>query len=130
MPTTVEIDARIEELERQKAQLKEQRRAAAAREREQARKWKSATFATVGEIVQKAIGTDWTGIDLSGLASFLNDNREALSVYATASERTPQEAKEALDAFRKAEREAKRQEAEPVENVERDGQQEQQGDMW
>lgn len=130
MPTTVEIDARIEELERQKAQLKEQRRAAAAREREQARKWKSATFATVGEIVQKAIGTDWTGIDLSGLATFLNDNREALSVYATASERTPQEAKEALDAFRKAERGAKRQEAEPVENVERDGQQEQQGDMW
>lgn len=130
MPTTVEIDARIEELERQKAQLKEQRRAAAAREREQARKWKSATFATVGEIVQKAIGTDWTGIDLSGLASFLNDNREALSVYATASERTPQEAKEALDAFRKAEREAKRQEAEPVENAERDCQQEQQGDMW
>lgn len=64
MPTVSEIDGKLDELKRQAAALKEQRKVAAAKEREQARKWKAATLAAIGETVLKTLGADWTAIDL------------------------------------------------------------------
>lgn len=56
MATVSEIDWKLDELKRQAAALKEQRKVAAAKEREQARKWKAATLAAIGEIVLKTLG--------------------------------------------------------------------------
>ena len=68
MPTVSEIDGKLDELKRQAAALKEQRKVAAAKEREQARKWKAATLAAIGETVLKTLGADWTAIDLEAEA--------------------------------------------------------------
>lgn len=65
MPTVSEIDGKLDELKRQAAALKEQRKVAAAKEREQARKWKAATLAAIGETVLKTLGADWTAIDMA-----------------------------------------------------------------
>ena len=65
MPTVSEIDGKLDELKRQAAALKEQRKVAAAKEREQARKWKAATLAAIGETVLKTLGADWTAFKRS-----------------------------------------------------------------
>lgn len=102
MPTVSEIDGKLDELKRQAAALKEQRKVAAAKEREQARKWKAATLATIGETVLKTLGADWTDIDLEGLQGWLADNAEDIRLMAVTDPRTPVEAKEALDAFKRS----------------------------
>ena len=104
MPTVSEIDGKLDELKRQAAALKEQRKVAAAKEREQARKWKAATLATIGETVLKTLGADWTDIDLEGLQGWLADNAEDIRLMAVTDPRTPVEAKEALDAFKRSSR--------------------------
>lgn len=82
MATVSEIDGKLDELKRQAAALKEQRKVAAAKEREQARKWKAATLAAIGEIVLKTLGADWTDIDLEGLQGWLADNAEDIRLMA------------------------------------------------
>ena len=79
MATVSEIDGKLDELKRQAAALKEQRKIAAAKEREQARKWKAATLAAIGETVLKTLGADWTAIDLEGLQGWFADNAEDLA---------------------------------------------------
>ena len=96
MPTVSEIDGKLDELKRQAAALKEQRKVAAAKEREQARKWKAATLAAIGETVLKTLGADWTAIDLEGLQGWLADNAEDIRLMAVTDTRTPMEAKEVL----------------------------------
>ena len=76
MATVSEIDGKLDELKRQAAALKEQRKIAAAKEREQARKWKAATLAAIGETVLKTLGADWTAIDLEGLQGWLAESAE------------------------------------------------------
>lgn len=102
MATVSEIDGKLDELKRQTAALKEQRKIAAAKEREQARKWKAATLSAIGESVLKAIGADWTAIDLDGLQGWLTENAEDIRLMALTDPRTPVEAKEALDAFKRS----------------------------
>ena len=102
MATVSEIDDKLDELKRQAAALKEQRKVAAAKEREQARKWKTATLAAIGESVLKTIGADWTAIDLDGLQGWLTENVEGIRLMALTDPRTPMEAKEALDAFKRS----------------------------
>lgn len=102
MATVSEIDGKLDELKRQAAALKEQRKIAAAKEREQARKWKSATLAAIGETVLKTIGADWTDIDLHGLREWLDGNAGDIRLIAVTETRTPVEAKEALDAFKRS----------------------------
>ena len=92
MPTVSEIDGKLDELKRQAAALKEQRKVAAAKEREQARKWKAATLAAIGETVLKTLGADWTAIDLEGLQGWLAESAEDIRLMA----------KEALDAFKRS----------------------------
>lgn len=102
MATVSEIDGKLDELKRQAAALKEQRKVAAAKEREQARKWKAATLAAIGEIVLKTLGADWTDIDLEGLQGWLAESAEDIRLIAVTDPRTPVEAKEALDAFKRS----------------------------
>lgn len=102
MATVSEIDGKLDELKRQAAALKEQRKIAAAKEREQARKWKAATLAAIGETVIMTLGADWTAIDLEGLQGWLTENAEDIRLMAVTDTRTPLEAKEALDAFKRS----------------------------
>lgn len=108
MPTVSEIDGKLDELKRQAAALKEQRKVAAAKEREQARKWKAATLAAIGETVLKTLGADWTAIDLEGLQGWL---------MAVTDTRTPVEAKEALDAFKRSSKPKRTEKPDAVEDV-------------
>lgn len=118
MATVSEIDDKLDELKRQAAALKEQRKVAAAKEREQARKWKTATLAAIGESVLKTIGADWTAIDLDGLQGWLTENVEGIRLMALTDPRTPMEAKEALDAFKRAAKTAKAREPEGEQSAE------------
>lgn len=102
MPTVSEIDGKLDELKRQAAALKEQRKIAAAKEREQARKWKAATLAAIGETVLKTLGADWTDIDLNELQPWLTWSGGPTRPKVVTDPRTPVEAKEALDAFKRS----------------------------
>lgn len=102
MPTVSEIDGKLDELKRQAAALKEQRKVAAAKEREQARKWKAATLAAIGETVLKTLGADWTDIDLNELQPWLTWSGGPMRPKVVTDPRTPVEAKEALDAFKRS----------------------------
>lgn len=117
MATVSEIDTKLDELKRQAAALKEQRRIAAAKEREQARKWKTATLTAIGESVLKASGADWTSIDIEGLQGWLAGSADDIRQLAVTEPRTPAEAKEALDAFRKSMR-TKRAKVTPTQETE------------
>ena len=113
MATVSEIDGKLDELKRQAAALKGQRRIAAAKEREQAKKYKAATLTAIGGAVLKALGADWTDIDLDGLQGWLAENAEDIRLIAVTEPRTPVEAKEALDAFKKAAKPARPSAPEP-----------------
>ena len=102
MATVSEIDGKLDELKRQAAALKEQRKVAAAKEREQARKWKAATLAAIGETVLKTLGADWSAFDLDGLQCWLTENAEDIRLMSVTDSRSPVEAKEALDAFKRS----------------------------
>ena len=117
MATVSEIDGKLDELKRQAAALKEQRKIAAAKEREQARKWKAATLAAIGETVLKTLGADWTDIDLEGLQGWLADNAEDIRLMAVTDPRTPVEAKEALDAFKRSSKPKRTGKPDAVEDV-------------
>ena len=117
MATVSEIDGKLDELKRQAAALKEQRKIAAAKEREQARKWKAATLAAIGETVLKTLGADWTAIDLEGLQGWFADNAEDIRLMAVTDPRTPVEAKEALDAFKRSSKPKRTGKPDAVEDV-------------
>lgn len=104
MATVSEIDDKLDELKRQATALKEQRKVAAAKEREQARKWRAMTLTAIGESVLKALDADWTAIDLERLQGWFTENAEGMRAMAVTEPRTPVEAKEALDSFRRAAR--------------------------
>ena len=113
MATVSEIDGKLDELKRQAAALKEQRKIAAAKEREQARKWKAATLAAIGETVLKTLGADWT----EGLQGWFADNAEDIRLMAVTDPRTPVEAKEALDAFKRSSKPKRTGKPDAVEDV-------------
>lgn len=101
IPTVAEIDGRLAEARRRIAQLEEQRRAALARERAQARKWKAAAMSAAGEAVLAAAGCDWTQLDLDALKSWFEENAGEVKARLVTDERTPAEAKKSLDGFKR-----------------------------
>lgn len=117
MATVSEIDGKLDELKRQAAALKEQRKIAAAKEREQARKWKAATLAEIGEIVLKTLGADWTDIDLNELQPWLTWSGGSACPKVVTDPRTPMEAKEALDAFKRSSKPKRTGKPDAVEDV-------------
>lgn len=117
MPTVSELDEKLEELKRQTLKVKEQRKEAVRKEREQARKWKAATLSAIGDAVLSSLEASWTDIDLGGLQTWLAENADDIRLLAVTDPRTPAEAKEALDAFK---RPAKQREA-PADAIPEDG---------
>lgn len=121
MATVEELDERIEASRRQIARYEERKRALIAKEREQARKWRMSTVETIGEMVLAALGCEWKDVELTELQNRLAS--WACSIGDSGSpvvseERTPAEAKRALDQYRKAQKQAKRSKGVAVENAE------------
>ncbi len=112
MPTVADYDRELEETKKKMARLREGRKAAAAKEREQARKWRTATVSTMGELLLESLGCRWVEVDLESLKACLDEwvtrERESIQFRITTEERTPADAKQALDAFKRAQREEKR----------------------
>lgn len=106
MRTVAEIDGKIEEHLNQIDQLKELRKQAAAKERQQTRKWRGMCLTAIGETVVRSIGCDWTELDLDGLQEALSNTGGEL-LAAVIEGRPPTEAKRALDAFKRSRRESR-----------------------
>lgn len=100
MATIEDMDRRIAEAKERLAQFEAKRRAMLAKEREQARKWRAALLATVGETVLTAAGCDWTRLDLDALRSWLVAHSDEAHARLVGQERTPAQAKAALDDFK------------------------------
>lgn len=111
MATVAEIDEKIGSCQALIEQLREQRKAAAAKERQQARKWRGMCLSAIGETVLRAVGCGWPELDLDGLQAALDDIGGDLLSGAVIEGRSPAEAKRALDSFKRARREAKRDDA-------------------
>lgn len=107
MRTVAEIDGKIEEHLNQIDQLKELRKQAAAKERQQTRKWRGMCLTAIGETVVRSIGCDWAELDLDGLQEALSDTGGELLAAAVIEGRPPTEAKRALDAFKRSRRESR-----------------------
>lgn len=101
MATVAEIDKKIEGHQALIEKLREERKAAAARERKQTRRWRGMCLAAIGETVVRAIGCDWAELDLDGLNEALHDIGSDLLSGAVIDGRSPAEAKKALDAFKR-----------------------------
>lgn len=111
MATVAEIDEKIGGYQALIEQLREQRKAAAAKERQQARKWRGMCLSAIGETVLRAVGCGWSELDLDGLQAALDDIGGAPLSAAVIEGRSPAEAKRALDAFKRSRREAKQDDA-------------------
>ena len=111
MPSVADFDRELEETKRKMAQLKEGRKAALAREREQTRKWRAATTSTIGELVLETLGFGWSEVDLAALQSSLRDwaaeRGESVRASALREGRAPADAKRALDTFKREQRQAR-----------------------
>lgn len=107
MASVEKIDDRIESYQALIEKLREQRKAAAAKERQQTRKWRSAYLAAVGETVTRSAGCDWAELDLEALQEALSDIGSELLSGSVVAGRSPAEAKRALDAFKRSRREGK-----------------------
>lgn len=101
MPTVSELDEKLEDLKRQTLKVKEQRKEAVRREREQARKWRAATLTAIGDTVLSSLGASWTDIDLGNLQAWLEEHAGDIRTLAVTAPRTPAEAKEALGSFKR-----------------------------
>lgn len=101
MRTVAEIDGKIDEFYGRIEKLKEERKAAAAKERQQTRKWRGMCLSAIGETVVRAIGCNWAELDLDGLQDALNDIGGDLLLGAVIEGRSPAEAKKALDSFKR-----------------------------
>lgn len=108
MATVAEIDDKIGSYQSLIEQLREQRKAAATKERQQARKWRGMCLSAIGETVLRSMGCDWAELDLDGLQKALTDLGGDLLSGAVVEGRSPAEAKRALDAFKRSRREARR----------------------
>lgn len=122
MPSVADFDRELEETRKKMARLKEGRKVAAAKEREQARKWRAATVSAMGEMVLEALGCGWDEVDLAALKSCLGEwadsYREDIQFRIITEGRTPADAKLALDIFKRAQREEKKATPKPTEQQE------------
>ena len=107
MPTIEELDQRIEERRQQIARYEARKKAILAKEREQARKWKAATLTAVGEAVLRAMGCDWTQIDMESLQSWLYAHAADLRSSTFDEVMEPKQAKDLLDKFKRSVRTSK-----------------------
>lgn len=110
LTTVAAIDKELEETKKKLAKLKEERKAAAAKEREQEKEWRADTLSVISELLLESLGCSWKEVDLNELSVSLNEWAQRESVYSSilVDDRTSTEAKQALDSFKKSRRKAKK----------------------
>lgn len=114
MPTTVaDFDRELEKTKKKILQLKEGKKAAAAREREKERKWRSAAISAMGELLLESLGCNWKDVNFDELSAYLTEwiqgeHRENIHSRIITDDRTPAIAKSALDVFKKSHRDIKK----------------------
>lgn len=101
LKSSSELEQYIAELKEQIKQAKLDKREALAREQKQAREWRGDLTQEVGKTVLAVIGCDWTRLDLDALREWLADHAGQMHTLVTAPERSPEEAHDALIAFRR-----------------------------
>ena len=101
MKSSGELEEYIAELKEQLKQAKLDKREALAREQKQAREWRTDLAHTLGETVLTVTGCDWTRLDLEALREWLVDHAGEMQTLLVGPERTPEEAHDALIAFRR-----------------------------
>lgn len=100
MKSSGELEEYIAELKEQLKQAKLDKREALAREQKQAREWRTALTQEIGATLLTVTGCDWTRLDLDALREWLLDHAGEMQTLLVGPERTPEEAHDALLAFR------------------------------
>lgn len=96
-----ELEQYIAELKEQIKQAQLDKREALAREQKQAREWRTALTQEIGATLLTVTGCDWTRLDLDALREWLLDHAVSMQTLLVGPERTPEEAHDALLAFRR-----------------------------
>lgn len=96
-----ELEQYIAELKEQIKQAQLDKREALAREQKQAREWRTALTQEIGATLLTVAGCDWTRFDLDALREWLLDHAGEMQTLLVGPERTPEEAHDALLAFRR-----------------------------
>lgn len=115
MKSSGELEEYIAELKEQLKQAKLDKREALAREQKQAREWRTDLAHTLGETVLTVTGCDWTRLDLEALREWLLDHAGEMQTLLVGPERTPEEAHDALIAFRRGQAAEAKQETQQTE---------------
>ena len=115
MKSSGELEEYIAELKEQLKQAKLDKREALAREQKQAREWRTDLAHTLGETVLTVTGCDWTRLDLEALREWLLDHAGEMQALLVGPERTPEEAHDALIAFRRGQAAEAKQETQQAE---------------
>lgn len=105
--TVNEMDRLIDDLESQLSDAKKRRKEAVKAEREMAKEWKPECLTAIGEVVCEAAGCKWNELDIASLAEVLAGGEMPLD-QCVSDGRGATEAKEGLDAFKRARRKVKR----------------------
>lgn len=115
MKSSGELEEYIAELKEQLKQAKLDKREALAREQKQAREWRTDLAHTLGETVLTVTGCDWTRLDLEALREWLLDHAGEMQTLLVGPDRTPEEAHDALIAFRRGQAAEAKQETQQAE---------------
>lgn len=115
MKSSGELEEYIAELKEQLKQAKLDKREALAREQKQAREWRTDLAHALGETVLTVTGCDWTRLDLEALREWLLDHAGEMQTLLVGPERTPEEAHDALIAFRRGQAAEAKQETQQAE---------------
>lgn len=96
-----ELEQYIAELKEQIKQAQLDKREALAREQKQAREWRTALTQEIGATLLTVAGCDWTRFGLDAMREWLLDHAGEMQTLLVGPERTPEEAHDALLAFRR-----------------------------
>lgn len=101
MKSSGELEQYIAELKEQVKQAQLAKREALAREQKQAREWRTALTQEIGATLLTVAGCDWTRLDLDAMREWLVDHAGEMQALLDGPERSPEEAHNALLAFRR-----------------------------
>lgn len=100
MATIEDFDKELARLKAQMEKVKERKKVALAKEREQNRKWQTECVAALGETILKGADCDWTELDFEGFALWLDENASQLRETCVKERVDAAEAKKQLDKFK------------------------------
>lgn len=120
MKSSGELEQYIAELKEQVKQAQLAKREALAREQKQAREWRTALTQEIGATLLTVAGCDWTRLDLDAMREWLLDHVGEMQTLLVGPERTPEEAHDALLAFRRGQAAEAKQETQQTESPQED----------